>query len=105
MVEQHEELQIESNRIKNRFLLAICLSEITMTLSINFAVVLQVNSNGGKSMQEQLNLRMQNPVASFPTYGYLVEFTPFRITSTVTIAWIVCVSVYTVFSKHGWLLC
>ena len=73
-----------SNRIKNRFLLAICLSEITMTLSINFAVVLQVNSKGGKSMQEQLNLWMQNPVASFPTYDYLVEFTPFRITSTVT---------------------
>ena len=73
-----------SNRIKNSFLFAICLSEIAMVLSINFSVILQVNSKSGKSMQEQLNLWIQNPVASFPTYNYLVEFTPFRITSTVT---------------------
>ena len=74
----------KSNRIKNIFLLAICLSEVGITLSIVFHIALRVTINGvSYGIGNYLDYWTKDPSASFPRYDELTRSVSFRIICTV----------------------
>ena len=76
---------LKSNRIKNSFLLAICLSEIGTTMSIVFGVTLLIPKSFSIGVKQQVKIWLLEPSFSFPTYNYLVEYSTFLFTNSITI--------------------
>ena len=74
----------KSNRIKNSFLLAICLSEIGCTLSIilyNLSII-GINSTSG-DFRNFMEYWTKNPYASFPQYDEFIGSITFRFLGSV----------------------
>eukprot|EP00800_Vazella_pourtalesii_P005116 TRINITY_DN15925_c0_g1_i1.p1 TRINITY_DN15925_c0_g1~~TRINITY_DN15925_c0_g1_i1.p1 ORF type:complete len:105 (-),score=2.91 TRINITY_DN15925_c0_g1_i1:53-334(-) len=76
---------LRSNRIKNSFLLAICLSEIGTTISIVFGVTLLIPEIFSIGIKQQDKTWLLNPSFSFPTYNYLVGSSTSLFTNSITI--------------------
>lgn len=73
-----------SNRIKNTLLLAICLSELGVAISIVFSVAKLIPFSVSEGIGNQIKFWLQNPFVSFPKYENLVGDTPYRFANTFT---------------------
>ena len=62
----------KSNRIKNMFLLAICLSETVYTLSILFLAYVRLKSSILSGFGIDMEMWTENPSFSFPAYDELI---------------------------------
>ena len=74
----------KSNRIKNTFLLCVCLSEIGATISIVFGITLWISSYIFIGVENEVKYWFQNPSFSFPNYCDLEESSTFRFTNSIT---------------------
>ena len=74
----------KSNRIKNIFLLCICISEIGATISIVLGITLWIPSFIFFDAGYEVKVWLQNPSFSFPNYCDLVGSSPYRFISSIT---------------------
>ena len=74
----------KSNRIKNIFLLCICVSEIGVTISIVFGITLLIPSVISIDTSYEVKAWLQDPSVSFPSYYYLESHLLYRFTNSIT---------------------
>ena len=74
----------KSNRIKNIFLLCICLSEIGVTISIVFGITFLIPSVISIDTRNKVKAWLQDPSVSFPNYYNLVGSSLYRFTNSIT---------------------